>query len=384
MSASKRPPILTLTIQINEYESETIEIFCLTEVDPKTEKFCKTYNITDEKLMKKLKTRINQALKELYPFLFPKVKKTKETNKKTNKKPISERNIQFSKSFKPKTMAAETSVSKIGIQNLIYTKKGDTNIYQNSNNQSRKNNRLAKSFVESVKPRSFINKKPAEEKENKIKAKNDDTSTTEKPQLNIDISLSSIINKEAGICSVYNFNNPLLSYSYTNPNVIQQRPAPQTTTNKSFMGKMRDGDMDYENKRYMSSYSNGKMTKKSSFYEYSNNHDTRNVSIYDSQLKLKETRTKNDILNNIDGSVHSFDNYVFKLMPKDQLKAIFDKLDFNSSGLIGPKNLNLRSLSAENLKMLEGVVIEVFKMDQNSYLTFPDFCRLVKDYAKIE
>ena len=380
-----KPPILTLNVQVNEFESERIEIFCLTELEDKTDRFCKVYHITDNALINKFKLRVKDALKAKYPFLFPNEKKKKALNPKTKKKLPSERDIPVTSKFKSRTTLVDSSVSKVGIQSLLYNNKKDTNLYQNSNLKNRKANKLVKSFADTTKARKFTSKKPAEDKENKIKSKNETKDVPKgKTQLDLNLSLSTVMNKEGGVCSVYNFNNPLLTYSYTNPNVMQNKPIPKTTTNKSFLGKIGESDFNYDNNRYMSSYSNAKMAKKSSFYEQSNHHDKRKSSIYDSQVQLKETRATYNIINDANESVNNFDNYVFKLIPMEKLKDIFDKLDSDRSGLIGPKNLNLRSLSAEHLKMLENVIIEIFKVDQNTYFTFQDFCQLVKDLTKME
>jgi len=376
-----RPPILSLNLQINEIESETIELYCLTEIDSKIDRFCEIYHINDKLVIKNLKNRITEALRTKYPFLFPNSNKDKDSNAKTKKKIQSERNMPFSTKFKPKTTLIDTSVSKIGIQNIIYNKKIDSKLYSQVNPPHRKSGKFTKSFTDATKPRFFSNKQILGEKENKDKDTQVKEEIKQKPQLNIELSLSGIL-KEQEVCSVYNFNNPLLSYSYTNPSAISQKPIPHTTTNKSFLGRMTESDMISDPRLHTSGYSQSKMTKKSSFYEYSNQQSKRYSLMHDGQITLHETRTDNEIINTNE-PINNFDNYIFKVLPKEQLKMIFDKLDSHGSGLIGPKNLNLRSLSAEHLKMLEGVVVEIFKAEQNAYFTFPDFCRLVKEHARI-
>lgn len=381
---AKRTSILTLNIQINEYESECLEIFCLTELDAKTDRFCRTYQIQDLKTVSKLKQRIRESLKEKYPFLLIKEKNYKDTKRPNTKKVTSTKEIPGVRKITNKKITVETSVSKGGIHNLLYSKKGDNNFGKSSCTTKSKGYRAVKSFVETIKPRVFMNKKPQDDKENVEGSKKEiKNNFSERPQLNIDLSLSSIMIREPTVASVYNMTNPLLSYSYTNPTVLQQRVVPLTASNRSFLERATETDFDTKDRKFSCNSSQAKLTKKSSFYEYSSNQDKRNY-LFDSQLKLRESSMNNNGIEDKTDSALNFDNYAFKIIPKDQLKLIFEQLDSNHSGLIGPKNLNLRSLSSEHLKILEGVVIEIFKRDKNTFFTLHDFCQLVKDHVKIE
>lgn len=379
-----RLPILTLNLQINDLEHECIELYSINEIERKVDHFVRTYQITDTKLIKRLKARIKESLTVKYPFLAPKDDKENKKTTRTKQKITSAREVPLSSKIWAKKPNAENSVNKFGIQHIIYSKKTIASSNQITSNSHHKSKNVIKTPSNTSKFQFKNNRKNDENNENRDSKKSLKNTESIKPRENFDKNINSFLEQEHMIASVYNFNNPLLSYSYTNPNVIQPRIVPQTATNRSFMCRMADSEADMEPRSYMSSYSNAKMTKKSSFYEYSNHHDKRSSFVHDNQLKLHENRLKNDVADHDNGSILSFDNYVFKIIPKDQLKSIFDQFDSNKTGLIGPKNLNLRSLTAEHLKMLEEVVIEIFKKEPNVFFTFNDFCRLVKDHVKIE
>lgn len=374
-------PILTLTIQVTDLESESIDIFCLTEIDAKIEYFCKIYKISDKTTVKLLTARIRDCLQEKYPFLVCRDSAKAKSKRVSKTKPTNIRDALIARKIVSKQMAIETSVSKVGIQSLLYSRKGQSKAGAGVSTTKGRGSRMIKSFAEPAKSRVFIKGKNGEDKEN-FEDKEAKERMTAKPMLNIDLTLSGIIGRETTIASVYNSPNPLLSYSYTNPSVIYQRQAPQTATNKSFVCRVAESELDTDNKRLTSNFSQSKLSKKSSFYEHNN--DRRCSRIGDNQVKLKEIMVNRSTADTETETPYNYENYVYRLLPKNQLRSIFESLDGSGSGLVGPKNLNLRSLSAEHLKMLEGVVIEIFRMEQNGFLTFNDFCRLVKDHVRVE
>ena len=75
-------------------------------------------------------------------------------------------------------------------------------------------------------------------------------------------------------------------------------------------------------------------------------------------------------------------NFLFKIISKDELKKIFDDLDQKKMGLIGAKNLNFRKISANNLKILESLLLNFYNRP-NLFYDFEDFIEQCKLYIKI-
>ena len=65
-----------------------------------------------------------------------------------------------------------------------------------------------------------------------------------------------------------------------------------------------------------------------------------------------------------------------------EVRQIFNILGEYGKGRIGPKNLNLKALTAKQTDALEFVIIEIFKGGQYNELCFDEFFTMVRELVK--
>lgn len=377
----QRTPLLVLNIQINESESERINIFGLSDIEDKVDLFCKNYQIKDKNVVKKIKARIRLTLSDRYPFLVHQATKV-ITNNNVAVKPSSKKNPTLKSQLRPRKLAIDTSVNKPSVSNLIYAKKAKTNTLAKQAPIHRITNREMQLFSNPSNPSKLIKKRTKVDKENHpLVEERPATDYMIKYRPTSEIALGYHRSKNYLVSAIHNSIN--LSTSAANAIItgIPQQGTPQNPNVKVRTDAFADVDLELEARKHLSNYSQAKLSYKSSICEPMNHPDISRQSVSNSRVHICETRIRNEILHDRTNSIKSFNKSCNRGPSDEHLREIFEKLDYKGSGLVGPRNINLRSLSADNLRHLEDFIIEIFKKEQDWYMNFTEFCSMTKQLA---
>lgn len=376
MDQSKKTPMLILNIQINDSETESIRIYGLSEAEAKIDLFCKNYQISDRDVIRKIKARLRVTLKEKYPFLG-----AKEVRPYLDGHIHNAKHGTLGKPKRSNRTGADKSLNKIGIQSLVYSKKTEVQIINRQSLVGQINNQQHSSYNNSLKPRPLTMLRTKANKENKKHLKRPTTNIIHKYDVKPNIYTDNPQQTQYLVSSIT--NNANLSSIYINPalQLINKISTPQIPNNVTGTAAFADFDLDSAAKIHMSNYSYVKLSNKSSFYEP--NQPDRHRSVLGShKVNIVENRVRNELMDNDPTSIKSFNKSVANKTDKETLRGIFDKLDCEGSGLIGPSNVNLRQLTAGDMKMIEGIIVDIFKRDQDSGISFKEFCNMIKGQSK--
>lgn len=349
----RKKPILVLNIQINDFESEKLEIFNLTDMEEKINHFCKIYSISSIKTVKKIKKRVKDCLKEKYPFLV--IKENKPVIKKLDKENKIKTSFIEQKEKKKSSM----------IKSLVYKRVSSAKPGAKTKQQKKVLNHL-------IHKKRFISKRATQDKKSKYDKIN--KSITEG---NCDIydNIQSKTNNE-----IFNLEkqNPG-SFLYQNRDKLHQSNLPNSMQNNHLERKNSESMTScYNNLR---NNSRSFATRKSNFCD-STIYRTRNMS-QSRILKEKDI----SLISNMVGNNHSkaiIDEHKQSIPFKTEkeVRQIFNILDEYGKGRIGPKNLNLKALTAKQTDALEFVIIEIFKGGQYNELCFDEFFTMVRELVK--
>ena len=378
-------PILILNIQINESEFERIEINTLKDINKKIDSFCFTYQIKEEKVIKSIKKRAEKSLIDKFPFLKREDSKKRilkvSTGSKANKNKIPVRRSRNSHRPQKRSLMLDSMHKPIGISGLIFNKISNNYIYKRPPLPKAQPKGIASAFVYKKKKTSV---KQKTQKENNIQSKTN--LEKENKQKDPITPVKQPSNEEIEEFSIYGRRNRATeSFSYTNPVVMKrQTQSVHIPNNREDNVQKLEINLNNEVSTFLTNKTNT-VERKQSFYGNCRTPKNQGKRGSGKQIRMRESKLKHEILReSIHDSVLSYETYVFKILPKVVLRKIFDSMDQNDSGLIGPKNLNLREISAEHLKLLENVVLEIFSLDKNSFFTYTDFCKLVKKHVEID
>ena len=385
--ADKQTPILIMNIQINESEYERLEINTLKDIAEKVENFCRTYQLKDTKVIRSIKKRAEKSLIDKFPFLKHSEDKKRilkaSTGSKSNKHKIPNRRLRNSHRSQKRSLMQDTANRPIGISGLIFNKVSNNFIYKRPPLPQTKPKGIASAFI-------YKKKKTSDKQKNK-KQKTVSSKINfdkENKQRDLVTPVKQPSTEQFEEFSIYGRRNRAMeSFTYTNPAVMKrQTQSVHIPERREPSAQKLEINLNNEVSTFLTNKSNKDQSrKKSSFYGDCNTPKKQNNKEAGTGIRMRESKLRHEIIReSIHDSVLSYETYVFKILPKDVLRKIFDSMDQNDSGLIGPKNLNLRSISAEHLKLLENVVLEIFSLNKNSFFTFTDFCKLVKKYVEMD
>ena len=384
MTNTMKNPLLILNIKINDTETERIEIETLKDISDRVEEFCDIYQIRDKAVIAKMKRRVEKCVKSKYKFVEQKENaKPRIKGAKGNKKKIQRKMVKPIK-VKRRKLTIDTKSHPIGITRLVHNRAASSFIEKKKvREENSKKRKEVSSFANYIKKRKKLDKLKANKVELPEEIEQDENSSKNE---NIDREKSNTQSQHNTI-TIYDVRNDRLnSLTYTNSLLLNEHNRSISLTNSQYdKPKRLEIDLNSEVSKFNRKISGRHTTKKSSFYEHYNTPQNRTLANPNSIIKLRQSKLKHELIrDDINDSILSYDTYVFKVLPKNQLKQIFSNMDANGSNLIGPRNCNLRNISAEHLKLLESVIIEIYNEDENTYFTFKDFCKLVKEHVNIE
>lgn len=370
MDCERKAPLLVLNVQINECEAESIIIYALPETDTKIDLFCRNYHITDRDIIKKLKARLRLTLKEKYPFLGAKDGKLSTAALAKLKSFSKAKNEGLALPNKRKKKI-NTCVNKTGIQSLVYSKKTEAQVLQRPILIDRTMNNKSTSHASYIHGKQLF-KKYTGRKEN-VQARRPATQLIDKYKPAED----TIMGNEAHssyLMSAYNnnFNGSVLTHG----GLIAQVATPQPV--KTGLYGFEHVELESEAARHLSNYSQPRASRKASLVEH-NALDLRKSVLCSNRIALRESRVNNEVLESEHMSIQSFNKSTAVRNQNEQLRDIYEKLDANGSGIVGPRNMNLRNLTADDLKRIQAVVIELCRMDPDAVMTFKQFCELARE-----
>ena len=369
-------PILILNLQFNDSDPKPLEIYSMGDATTQIQSFCTANGIKDKNIVERLRNRIAACL-----INFESADENKQDENlpdKAEQKPWAENKPNGHKRLKSKQLFIDTSAKSLGMQSLAYTSKTTKAMGHNYSTVQGQGHKLVKSLAEAVKARLFTtkasklneqqNKEHTEDKNNIIEKKD----VKMVPQTSISIT--------EGVQKAFNQSN--LSTMTSNRSVFnfnEFKAVPRNTPAKSFINSLTDEKTKAKNNTSHSITRNPKIFKKSSFYEYSQLTDHRlDQNIYQHfgnprQLEKMDT-----------DSIESLDDNVLKRISIPELKLIFNKLDCEGFGHIGPRKMDLRSLSAVEMQNTEPIIAEILKRDKDAYFNFKDFCKIANQFVIID
>lgn len=377
-----KSPLMVLNIQINESEIERLVIYSLSDIEDKVDLFCKNYQIKDKNTIRKIKTRIKVTLRDKYPFLVHQTNKQANYRNGTENKSSIKRQASVPKRKYSNKLTIDTSTNKIGIHNLIYSKRQETTFL---NNYSLKYNKssVIRPYANLTKLNKNKTRQRIGDKENLNKIVNrPNTDLIQKYDPPIKLSKIKQNKKSFFISAIHNNINQSSFFNYPNTENINKADHNLQKDNIN-LEAFTQTDLDIEAKKHLTNYSKSKLSYKSSFYDTNKKEKSIRNSNYNNNISLREDRIKNEIINNEPSSIKSFNKSLSRNRNKNNLRDIFEKLDKDGSGLIGQTNINFKLLSADDLIFLEDVIIEIFKQDKNKEITFTEFCEIFQHHVNI-
>ena len=370
-------PILILNLQINEADTKSIKIYSVGDATTKIQSFCTVHNIKDRNVIERLRNRAAACLSN-----------TEKSNENDTQENIFNANehkslktvdkVSKHHRVRSKQLFIDTSPNTLGVQSLAYTSKTSKAMGQSHASVQGQGHKLVKSLAEAVKAKLFTTKASKHDEMYKQDIQKENTPVEEKPTRKIvpqtSLTISEGVQKEFDLKTqptMASSKNMLQSYEF--------KAVPRNTQARSFMNSLTE-EKDL-NTGYDSQQRNhfGKVIKKSSFYEYSNIADRKIDSNIYQQFSRPREIEKMDTK-----SMDSIEETVLKRMTMSELKTIFNKLDGEGSGHIGPRKMDLRSLSASEMQNAEPIIAEIFNRDGDAYFNFKDFRKIANEFVILD
>lgn len=377
LSKDPNQPILILRLQFNESEQRRIDIYSMGDATTQLQSFCTSCGIRDKTIVERLRNRVAACL----------------MNRDENQENFSEENLSIKQDKKFRTDSKEgpghrrlnskqitidTSHSNFGIHNSSYmskTTKGAAKTYSMVQGHSHK---LIRTLTESMKANLFGTKGPKRielpdkwAQDGYINVESSDWRSPNAPPVTPSIT--------KGVQQAFDqLGSPPSISKNSSSSFNEFRAYPRSTRSRSFVKSVTDEKVLEDPNSLASKNRNGKFVKKSSFYEYSHFTDHMQPSNIYNQFKCKgfdNVSTK---------SSDSLEGNVLKRLSMSELKEIFNKLDSDSLGHIGPRKMNLRALSANEFKTAEPIVAELLKRDSDAYFNFKDFCNIASEFLILD
>lgn len=358
-------PQVVINIEINDEATESIRISHEVDFEEKIDRFCKNYKISNDKIVENIKSRVKMILDN--------ANTNSNNNNASTKQPDTFRRMAGSRNKKPKN-CNKMQEKKLTLQNLIFCKKPPQ--LQKPLQPTTKTNRGSTiiSTIYNPKQQTLNRNRLTFQKEN-LKS-NSIVSRHIKPKLSIDTSIglkNQLIFSELQGDSTMKFVDCNKMFT----NVCQMR-TPVTHANKIKETFLSGVEMDIEAHKHLNNYTQPRVIMKSSFKERIESKEHIPQSIYESCVQIYDNKTYEN------NSKPKIEIKRFKAEKNDArlraLRTIFDKLDGARLGHVGPANMSLKSLTAEDLKLLKPFIVEIFKCDQGTIVTFHDFCEMVKKF----
>ena len=363
---STASPLLLITFQINENNAGCIEIYRLEDIDKRINEFCKGYNIFDLLSITRIKNRAYKTINYPCEANFDKIEPYKERGSK--KQASCKSSLSFKRGY-------QNSKNKIGIKGIM------GNIHLNgANTRPCINNPLIPKMIQPF----YLKSKP----QKIVKHENYSTKNifqnmrTKTAQRKSNISISSnILIKDIRIPK--NQKNQLynIGYAFKSPFVMEDNTECRDTlkidTDERFTDEASITSFPSPILKNLNLYSPARSQFKTDTNDERNNKDNCSHASKETSEKFRNLiveieGNKRGYYTDMDTQKSDTNFYMTK-----KLRALFEQLDSNGSGLIGPRNLNLRAITTSNLQLFETVIAELFKDGDNNYYTFADFSDLV-------
>lgn len=377
-----RAPLLILNIQINESETESLQIYDLSDVKQKLSLFCKNYNIIDKKTVARMKTRVLVTLKDKYPFLVIKEPKPIAATYQNRKTLFSSKVPQPDRHRRMKNLTIDTNIVKVETASGVNTKRGDRLTHMIPTTCHR-NSRMTQSFLGVVKP-SVTSKAKAKEN-NKENAPRHIRQLTDDTIPNRPLAETIFGNDVARYYMMTDLQNRIGS-PQNSVNVSMMSPYAQKTPfvfSRANQNKITsEPKQEVGSEKQLITFNSPKILYKASFNEPVHQHEPQTGNLYDSCIQFQSGRLKNPQIENPKINVKTIGGFDRDLA-KPYLWTVFKQLDADGSGYISPRNINLQGLNADTLKMLKNVVIEVFKLGQDEGLNFVEFCDIAENQTNL-
>lgn len=392
----KSQPILILNIRLNDAEVKKCEIYSLNDATVQIQSFCTAHGIKNKEIVEGMRNRVAACVlhKDTYVDHIHKentqllVREACSTGKKDDKR---------NKRTKSRLLAIETSPQSIKMQCMIHTTKASQTTSKCNGSVQGKGYQLVKSLADSVKMRLFTSKATKnndtvhnrQDKYADIKQIEQVPKSQSKAEQLLIHDIDNIMDEaepddllhtssESNVrVELYAGNEPLVHKPAKEPFTCSEYKPSRTPARRSFI-KNADTERNNENSRG-SHLNRNRIVKKSSFYEYSQGGDSKlERNIYDNfndSCKLRKLQT---------ASTASFEQDVLKKITLEELRGVFAKLDAESCGHIGPRKMDLRALSALQMKEFEPIVADILQRDSDACFNFKDFCKVTSNFMLID
>lgn len=380
-------PILILNFIFDDHEVKKCEIHSFGDATIQIQSFCTAHGIKSKEVVEGIRNRVAACL--LYQGSYVESRQNENIaphgNKDatTDKKDISKHNRT-----KSRKLTIETSPRNTKTNCVVHTTKATNTAGKGNGTVQGKGHQLIKSLAESVKTRLFTSKtsKLNENVENKLE-KNPESIKYQEPEThNNQDNIFDEAEPEDLFQKTLESNTEIEIYTESQAPIIKPTKEPFTCADYkseakvprkgSFIKSLADStNLDNTKGSHLN---RNRMVKKSSFYEYSITDSKFDRNIYDNfnePQKLKRLQT---------ASTASFEQEILKRVSMPEIKSIFNKLDAESYGHIGPKKMDLRSLSSVQLNNMEPVIAEILTKDGDVCLNFKDFCKIVGNFMLID
>ena len=370
--SSPEAPLVILNIQINESETESVQINRFNDVSDKIGLFCKNYHIANKSVIAKIESRVLMILRDRYPFLAMNDNSNSKKKEKTITRTFKDKTLVGGKK-KPEDLTIDTGATKFGIQHILYSKKGVTTLNYKAPSVFQYKKKNSQSFATSLKPKPIKKNNPKYDKENirdfskendaklegNIKYGQDNPRSNTKP-----------VDSTAG-------HKPLISFDANFGNINKLRTPTAGSINNNTTN-LNSNEISTEARQYFSNLRQAREFKKSSFCREKIAPESLANNLYQSCIPTDEYKSFH-LVNNDDNQTNNNSIIDNGLISREKLKTVFNQLDASGLGYIGPNNINLKSLSADCLKLLKNVIISIFKKDYDSSIHFDEFCAIVDD-----
>lgn len=376
LAESSIQPILIINLQIDESEPKTVEIYSMSDATHQIQIYCMQNGIRDKNIIERLRNRVATCIENANEILNPVFKeKNLETNNRVH---YNDNHTMGHRRVRSKLLIIDASQNSLGIQSLAFTAKTSKAMNQSHGAMQGQGHKLVRSLAEAVKARLFTTKNS-----NSIDLTMSKVKEVDKSEANEQLkrnhrkqSISAMGDENKGFgqhiayFQTYNRNS-------VNPNDF--RPVSQNNRNKIFVNPLIDNKK-HENEINSHSISrSSKLNKKSSFYDIGQIADPKiDRNIYDNFRKAGY-KEKFEF-----SSSENIDQRVFKRISVSELKNIFNKLGSDNSGHIGPRKMDLRTLSSAQLNNVEPIIAEILKRDKDAYFNFKDFCKIATGFVIID
>lgn len=367
--------LVVVNVEINDVMTESIRIGSLDEVDEKVGMFCNNYGILDTEIVKNIKTRILMIFKSQYPSLVTSMYPCKPNTGLKRKTASSVKKLPLNDKKRLNRLTTDYSGTKIKTYSMLDTKRADNTMATKHPIIGANRRHVTHSFVHQVNPRTssrflLANPKVGHKENNKADHRTPDPRMTDnlKPLLYTESDNQS--KKRSAMSELYDTGNVHTFYNNSPFVNIGQLRTPVNIGSRAH----ENVDIATEAEKHFSNYSKPITVRASGITEPS---EVR--SIYRPLIHSNNPDTYVD-----DKEITGDSRKAIVDVSHQRLKGIFDKLDGESLGYIGPCNISLRNLSADDLKLLKTFIIEIYKKDQGSMTTFSDFCTMINGLNTFE